>query len=37
LELKRIVYDEGVNEVTIVNPGSKHSLGVASSSAATDV
>jgi glutamate synthase domain-containing protein 3 len=28
LELKRIVYDEGVNEVTIVNPGSKHSLGV---------
>jgi len=28
LELKRIVYDEGVNNVTIVNPGSKHSLGV---------
>ena len=28
LELKRIVYDEGVNTVTIVNPGSKHSLGV---------
>ena len=28
LELKRIIYDEGVNEVTIVNPGSKHSLGV---------
>jgi len=28
LELRRIVYDEGVNEVTIVNPGSKHSLGV---------
>ena len=28
LELKRIVYDEGVNDVTIVNPGSKHSLGV---------
>ena len=28
LELKRIVYDEGVNNVTILNPGSKHSLGV---------
>ena len=28
LELKRVVYDEGVNNVTIVNPGSKHSLGV---------
>ena len=28
LELRRIVYDEGVNDVTIVNPGSKHSLGV---------
>ena len=28
LELKRVVYDEGVNTVTIVNPGSKHSLGV---------
>ena len=28
LELKRIVYDEGVNTVTILNPGSKHSLGV---------
>ena len=28
LELKRIVDDEGVNTVTIVNPGSKHSLGV---------
>lgn len=28
LELKRIVYDEGVNDVTIENPGSKHSLGV---------
>ncbi|MEE3103380.1 MAG: GXGXG motif-containing protein [Actinomycetota bacterium] len=28
LELKRVVYDEGVNDVTIVNPGSKHSLGV---------
>ena len=28
LELKRIIYDEGVNDVTIENPGSKHSLGV---------
>ena len=26
LELKRIVYDEGVNTVTIVNPGYKNSL-----------
>ena len=25
LELKRIIYDEGVNDVTIENPGSKHS------------
>jgi glutamate synthase domain-containing protein 3 len=28
LELKRIIYDEGVNNVTIENPGSKHSLAV---------
>lgn len=28
LELKRIIYDEGVTDVTIENPGSKHSLGV---------
>ena len=28
LELRRVVYDEGVDNVTIVNPGSKHSLGV---------
>jgi len=28
LELKRIIYDEGVNDVTILNPGSKHSIGV---------
>ena len=29
LELRRLIYDEGVEDVTIVNPGSKHSLGVA--------
>ncbi len=28
LELKRLVYDENVTDVTIVNPGSKHSLAV---------
>ena len=28
LELKRVIYDEGVDDVTIENPGSKHSLGV---------
>lgn len=28
LELKRIIYDEGVANVTIQNPGSKHSLAV---------
>jgi len=28
LELRRLVYDEGVDEVTILNPGAKHSLAV---------
>ena len=28
LELKRLVYVEGIHNVTVVNPGSKHSLGV---------
>jgi glutamate synthase domain-containing protein 3 len=28
LELRRLVYDEGIKEVTIRNPGAKHSLGV---------
>lgn len=28
LELKRLVYVEGIDEVTITNPGSKHSIGV---------
>lgn len=28
LELRRLVYVEGIHEVTIVNPGSKHSLAV---------
>jgi len=28
LELRRLVYDEGVAEVTIRNPGAKHSLAV---------
>jgi len=27
-ELRRLVYEEGVSEVTIANPGAKHSLGV---------
>ena len=27
-ELRRLVYEEGVTEVTIANPGAKHSLGV---------
>src|SRR5206468_10369581 len=26
LELRRLVYDEGIGEVTILNPGAKHSL-----------
>ncbi len=28
LELRRLVYEEGIKEVTIENPGAKHSLGV---------
>jgi len=28
LELRRLVYEEGVTDVTVRNPGSKHSLGV---------
>ena len=28
LELRRLLYEEGVDDVTIVNPSSKHSLGV---------
>jgi methylamine---glutamate N-methyltransferase subunit B len=28
LELRRLLYEEGVTDVTVQNPGSKHSLGV---------
>jgi methylamine---glutamate N-methyltransferase subunit B len=28
LELRRLLYEEGVREVTVLNPGAKHSLGV---------
>ena len=28
LELRRLVYEEGVREVSVMNPGAKHSLGV---------
>ena len=28
LELRRLVYEEGVKDVTVQNPGSRHSLGV---------
>ena len=28
LELRRLVYEEGVTDVTVQNPGAKHSLGV---------
>jgi glutamate synthase domain-containing protein 3 len=28
LELRRLLYDEGVTDVTVENPGAKHSLGV---------
>jgi methylamine---glutamate N-methyltransferase subunit B len=28
LELRRLVYDEGISDVTILNPGAKHSLAV---------
>jgi glutamate synthase domain-containing protein 3 len=29
LELRRLLYEEGVGDVTVLNPGSRHSLGVA--------
>ena len=29
LELRRLLYEEGVTDVTVLNPGAKHSLGVA--------
>ena len=28
LELRRLIYDLGVRDVTVENPGAKHSLGV---------
>jgi methylamine---glutamate N-methyltransferase subunit B len=28
LELKRLVYNEGIRDVTVLNPGARHSLGV---------
>ena len=28
LELRRLVYEEGVSDVTVLNPGAKHSIGV---------
>jgi glutamate synthase domain-containing protein 3 len=28
LELRRLLYEEGLQDVTVLNPGSKHSLGV---------
>jgi len=28
LELRRLLYEEGVEDVTVLNPGSKHSIGV---------
>ena len=28
LELRRLLYEEGIREVTVLNPGAKHSLGV---------
>ena len=28
LELRRLLYEEGVTDVTVRNPGAKHSLGV---------
>jgi glutamate synthase domain-containing protein 3 len=28
LELRRLLYEEGIRDVTVLNPGSKHSLGV---------
>ena len=29
LELRRLLYEEGLRDVTVLNPGAKHSLGVA--------
>ncbi len=29
LELRRLVYEKGIKDVTVLNPGSRHSLGVA--------
>jgi methylamine---glutamate N-methyltransferase subunit B len=29
LELRRLLYEEGLKDVTVLNPGSRHSLGVA--------
>ena len=34
LELRRLLYEEGVEDVTVLNPRAKHSLGSASSRAA---
>jgi len=28
LELRRLIYEEGIRDVTVLNPGAKHSLGV---------
>jgi glutamate synthase domain-containing protein 3 len=28
LELRRLVYEEGIEDVTVLNPGAKHSIGV---------
>src|SRR5581483_8682289 len=28
LELRRLLYEEGLSDVTVLNPGAKHSLGV---------
>jgi glutamate synthase domain-containing protein 3 len=28
LELRRLLYEEGIGEVTVLNPGAKHSIGV---------
>jgi glutamate synthase domain-containing protein 3 len=28
LELRRLLYEEGIDDVTVLNPGAKHSLGV---------
>ena len=28
LELRRLLYEEGITDVTVQNPGAKHSIGV---------